>query len=129
MLKAENKINPGRDAMKIFGTWFMAPIVFENLNYEVMAEIRVYADAIKLGDTIAIEYNEDLDRFEGMGRTLIKVAHKVPTRTKNKKIQWLWAERDVYLSDLVAMIHNQDEQAKLSSTELPENYVVGVIKC
>lgn len=128
MLKAENKINPGRDTMKIFGTWFMAPFVFENLNYEVMAEIRVYADAIKLGDTIVIEYNEDLDRFEGMGRTLIKVAHKIPTRTKSKKIQWLWAERDVYLSDLVAMIHNQDEQAKLSSTELPENYVVGVIK-
>lgn len=129
MLKAENKINPGRDAMKIFGTWFMTPIVFENLNYDVMAEIRVYADAIKFGDTIVIEYNEDLDRFEGMGRTLIKVAHKIPARTKTKKIQWLWAERDVYLSDLIAMIHNQDEQAKLSSSELPENYVVGVIKC
>ena len=128
MLKAENKINPGRDAMKIFGTWFMAQIVFENLNYDVMAEIRVYADAVKLGDTIAVEYNEDLDRFEGMGRTLIKVAHKIPTRTKTKKIQWLWAERDVYLSDIMAMIHNQDEQAKLSSTELPENYIVGVIK-
>ena len=128
MLKAENKINPGGDTMKIFGTWFMAPIKFEKMDYDVMAEIRVYADAIKLGDTIAVEYNEDLDRFEGMGRTLIKVAHKIPTRTKTKKIQWLWAERDVYLSDLVAMIHNQDEQAKVSSTELPENYIVGVIK-
>ena len=40
----------------------------------------------------------------------------------------LWAERDVYLSDIMAMIYNQDEQAKLSSTELPENYIVGVIK-
>ena len=128
MLKAENKINPGRDAMKIFGTWFMAPIKFEKMDYDVMAEIRVYADAIKLGDTITVEYNEELERFEGLGRTLIKVAHKIPTRTKTKKIQWLWAERDVYLSDIMAMIHNQDEQAKLSSTELPENYIVGVIK-
>lgn len=128
MLKVENKINPGRNAMKIFGTWFMAPIKFEKMDYDVMAEIRVYADAIKLGDTITVEYNEELERFEGLGRTLIKVAHKIPTRTKSKKIQWLWAERDVYLSDIMAMIHNQDEQAKLSSTELPENYIVGVIK-
>lgn len=128
MLKVENKINPGRNAMKIFGTWFMAPIKFEKMDYDVMAEIRVYADAIKLGDTITVEYNEELERFEGLGRTLIKVAHKIPTRTKTKKIQWLWAERDVYLSDIMAMIHNQDEQAKLSSTELPENYIVGVIK-
>lgn len=129
MLSAQEKINPGRNGMKIFGTWFMVPIVFEKLNYEVMAEIRVYSDDIKLNDLVTIGYNDDLDRFEGMGKTLVKVAHKIPTRTKTKKIQWLWAERDVYLSDLMAMCHNQDEQAKISSTELPENYIVGVIKC
>lgn len=125
MLKAINTINPGRIGMKIFGTWFMVPTEFDGLNYEVMAEIRVYSDTVKLGDTIAIEYITENDEFRGMGNTMIRVAHKVPLRNKSGKIDWWWIERDVYLSDIVAMINN-DNLTKVN--DMDENHLVGVIK-
>lgn len=125
MLNAINTVNPGRVGMKIFGTWFMTRIeTDDNSLLDVMAEIRVYNEAIKLGDLIKIDYIAENDEFRGLGNTMIKVAHKVPLKNKSGEISWLWVERDVYLEDIVAMCNNKDQTDIL---EMSENHTVGVI--
>lgn len=127
MLSAINMINPGRVGAKIFGTWFMTRIEAEDGNtYDVMAEIRVYNEVIKIGDSIKIEYISENDEFRGLGNTMIKVAHKVPIKNKKNTITWLWVERDVYLADIVAMLNNQD---KTDINSMNENYAIGVFEC
>ena len=127
MLSAINTINPGRVGAKIFGTWFMTRIEAEDGNtYDVMAEIRVYNEVIKIGDSIKIEYISENDEFRGLGNVMIKVAHKVPIKNKKNTITWLWVERDVYLADIVAMLNNQD---KTDINSMNENYAVGVFEC
>jgi hypothetical protein len=127
MLSAINKINPGRVGAKIFGTWFMTRIEAEDGNkYNVMAEIRVYNEAIKIGDLIKIEYISENDEFRGLGNTMIKVAHKVPLKNKKNTVTWLWVERDVLLDDIVAMANNQD---KTDINKMNENHSIGVFEC
>lgn len=103
MLKVENRINPGRNQMKIFGESFTSQIDFEGLKFDVMSEIRVYSNDIKIGDLINLEYCSQKEEIMGIGQTYIRLAYKAPSRNISGKIRWFWIERPVYLDDILSM--------------------------